>query len=161
MLSMTRTLVAVGMLVSLAACQTAYTGGMGFTGGVVAEPITQDVVRISARGNGFTSRTRVQDFVLLKAAETTLASGRTHFLIGPSSDASRMGVISTPSTFQAQRIGNTVYGSYDPGFTDTYVKPGQDTIIQMISVPKGQNPPSGAFNAAEIEAIIGPRLRTQ
>jgi hypothetical protein len=153
--------VTAGLLLSMTACATPYTGQMGLMGGVTAEPITQDVVRISARGNGYTSSTRVQDFVLLKAAETTLAAGRTHFIIGPSSDSSRMGVISTPSTFQAQRIGNTVYGSYNPGFTDTYIKPGQDTIIQMINVPKGQIPPQGAFNAAEINATIGPRLRTQ
>jgi hypothetical protein len=34
-----------------------------------------DVYRINARGNVYTSADRVQDFALLKAAETTLAAG--------------------------------------------------------------------------------------
>jgi hypothetical protein len=156
---MKKIVLAVGMAVVLAGCSTPYTGGMGLMGGVDAEPITADIYRIKARGNGYTSGSRVQDFVLLKAAETTLAAGRTHFILGGSQDTTRFGSFSTPGTMQATRVGNTVYGSYDPGMTVNFVKPGQDTYVQTLSVPKGQQPPPGAFDAAEISRVIGPRIR--
>jgi hypothetical protein len=59
-------------LAVIGGCATKYQE-MGLTGGVTAEPVMTDVYRIVARGNGYTSADRVQDFVLLKAAETTLA----------------------------------------------------------------------------------------
>jgi hypothetical protein len=49
----------------LGGCATKYQD-MGFTGGVSAEPVMTDVYRILARGNGYTSADRVQDFVLLR-----------------------------------------------------------------------------------------------
>jgi hypothetical protein len=97
--------------------------------------------------------------VLLKAAETTLAVGKTHFLLGASSDATRVGTFRTPDTFNATSFGHTVIGSYTPGMAIPVIKPGQDTIIQVMSIPRGQAAPPGAFNASEIEATIGPRLR--
>src|SRR5690349_18439285 len=100
----------VGVAIGLAGCATPYTGGMGFAGGVDAEQITSDIYRIKARGNGYTSRSRVQDFVLLKAAETTLAAGKTHFILGGSEDATTQAYFTTPGTMQATRVGNTVYG---------------------------------------------------
>lgn len=78
----------------LAACQTSYQD-MGFTGGVSAKPITSDTYRIVSRGNGFTEREVVQDYTLLKAAETTRDAGGTHFVIISASDATHVGVITT------------------------------------------------------------------
>src|SRR5688572_19690822 len=92
-------------LLALAACSTPYTGGMGLMGGVEAQPITGDIYRIQARGNAYTDAARVQDFVLLKAAETTLAVGKTHFLLGASSDATRVGTFRTPDTFNTTSFG--------------------------------------------------------
>jgi hypothetical protein len=63
----------------LAGCGTKYQE-MGFTGGVAAEQITKDTYRIVARGNGNTRSTTIQDYALLKAAETTKAAGATHFV---------------------------------------------------------------------------------
>ncbi len=60
----------------LAACSTTY-GKMGFAGGVAAVPVTSDTYRVSARGNGCTDATTVQDYVLLKAAETAIGAGQT------------------------------------------------------------------------------------
>ncbi|MBR1273387.1 CC0125/CC1285 family lipoprotein [Bradyrhizobium sp. AUGA SZCCT0283] len=62
----------------LIGCGTKYQE-MGFTGGVSAEQITKDTFRIVARGNGNTRSTTIQDYALLKAAETTKAAGATHF----------------------------------------------------------------------------------
>src|SRR5215204_5230964 len=105
---------------ALTACATPYTGGMGLMGGVAAYPVMTDVYRIEARGNGYTNAARVQDFVLLKAAETTLAAGKTHFGLTSAADASRQGAIETPGTMQATRVGNTITGIYTPGSVSTF-----------------------------------------
>ena len=55
---------------TLAGCGTKYQE-MGFTGGVAAEQMSANVYRIKSRGNGYTSNSTIQDYVLLKAAETT------------------------------------------------------------------------------------------
>ncbi|MBV5263461.1 hypothetical protein [Pinisolibacter aquiterrae] len=46
-----------------------------------ASKMTDDVWRISGRASALTEAATAQDFVLLKAAETTLAAGGTHFVI--------------------------------------------------------------------------------
>jgi hypothetical protein len=60
----------------LVACAIKYQD-MGFTGGVAAKPAMTDTYRILARDNGYTAAARVEDFVLLKAAETTLSVAAT------------------------------------------------------------------------------------
>jgi hypothetical protein len=81
---------------------------MGFTG-VAAEPLMTDVYRIVARGNGYTSADKVQDFTLLKAAETTIAAGGNYFIV--LSEADRTAIMSgqTPSTAQTNIIGHTAF----------------------------------------------------
>ena len=83
---MLRVIIAFVVAAALAGCATTY-GEMSNTGGVAAAPITNDTYRISARGNGFTDATTIQDYVMLKAAETTLASGHTHFQVLSGKDA--------------------------------------------------------------------------
>jgi hypothetical protein len=150
-----RNTIAAALLVALAACQTAYQD-MGFTGGVSAQPITADTWRISARGNGFTDQTTVQDYVLLKAAETTIAAGLTHFVLLQAADASSAGVISTPGSAQTTFIGNTAFTTWTPGYTDLIVKPGSDVIIKLV--PKDAAPPPRAMDARQIVQFIGSRV---
>lgn len=149
-------IICVGLAVG--SCATKY-GEMGFTGGVKTEQITGDIWRVVARGNGYTSSSRVQDFVLLKSAELTLAQGGTHFIIAGSQDQASVGVISSPGTATVNRIGNTAFVSTTPGYSETVIKPGQDAYVRVIKLGPGQQPPSGAFNASEIDRIVGARLR--
>lgn len=144
----------------LGACATKY-GEMGLSGGVKTEQITSDVWRVVARGNGYTQASRVQDFVLLKSAELTLAQGGTHFVVAGSQDQASVGVITTPGTATVNRIGNTSFISTSPGYSETVVKPGQDAYVRVIKVPTGHQPPAGSFNAAEIDRIVGARLRAE
>jgi hypothetical protein len=88
---------------------------MGFTGGVSAEPVMTDVYRIVGRGNGYTSSDRVQDFVLLKAAETTLAAGGSYFLIVNDADRTNVSVGQTSGTVQTNVIGHSAFTTYSPG----------------------------------------------
>ncbi|TPI47565.1 hypothetical protein FJW05_11400 [Mesorhizobium sp. B2-9-1] len=142
-------------LLLLAGCQTKYQN-MGFTGGVAAAPIGGDMYRISARGNGYTDPTTVQDYVLLKAAETTLQSGHTHFVIVGGQDASRQEFGQTPGMMQTNIIGNTAYTTYTPGSTYQIVKPGQDVLIKVGNLTGLNN--IGAFDAKQVFDAINPRV---
>ena len=147
---------------ALAACSTPYQS-MGFTGGVESQQMTGDTFRIVARGNGYTGGTQIQDYTLLKAAETTKAAGGTHFLIVNSSDASRTGTIVTPGQATTTAYGNGGYATatttYTPAMASSFIKPGQDTYIRVISVPSGQALPVGAFSADEIIQFVGSRVK--
>lgn len=147
--------VTLGLL--LAGCGTKYQE-MGFTGGVSAEQITKDTYRIVARGNGNTRSTTIQDYALLKAAETTKAAGGTHFAIISAADATRTDQIVVPGTSTTTFSGNTAYTTRSPGYVDNIVKPGQDVHIRVLKLAPGQQMP-GAYSADEIIQFIGPRVQ--
>ncbi len=141
---------------TLAGCQTQYQE-MSFTGGVSAQAITSDTYRIVSRGNGYTDATTVQDYSLLKAAETALSTGNTHFLLLSGSDATRNEVGQTSGYMQTNVYGNTAYSTYTPGVTYNIVKPGQDLIVKLFNSGKGQVP-AGAFAAQDVYNNISPRV---
>ena len=144
--------------VVLAGCSTPYQE-MGFAGGVKSQQVTGNTFRIVARGNGYTAGTTVQDYALLKAAETTKAAGGTHFKIVSGSDASSTGYIETSSTARTTVTGNTAYTTFNPGSVHRYVKPGQDTYIRIFTVAPEQSPPPGAVSADEIIQFVGSRVK--
>jgi hypothetical protein len=98
---------------------------MGFTGGVAAQQMTADTFRISARGNGYTSSNTIQDYMVLKAAETTKQAGGSYFVIVSAADASRSNYITTAGHSQTSVIGNTAYTTYSPGSVYNMFKPGR------------------------------------
>lgn len=93
--------------------------------------ITDETARISARGNAYTDRARITDFVLLKAAQTAIAQGFTHFAIVSAADASRTGTIETPGTMQTSVYGNMAFTTYSPGSVNSFVKPGEDVFVRF------------------------------
>ena len=142
----------------IAGCSTPYQN-MGFGGGVEAQQVTADTYRILSRGNAYTSKTKIQDYTLLKAAETTRQAGGTHFVIMGGEDASRAIYLSTPGTATTTYSGNRAYTSFDPGSVDKLIKPGQDTIIKVLNVGAGQRPPPDALSADEIIQFVGARVQ--
>ncbi len=144
----------------LGGCATKYQE-MGFTGGVTAEPVMTDVYRIVARGNGYTSPDRVQDFTLLKAAETTIAAGGNYFVILGEADRTAVMSGQTPSTAQTSVIGHSAFTTVTPGVNYNVVKPGEATLIRVVRLKSGEAPPPGAFPAQDIINTIGPRLKAQ
>jgi hypothetical protein len=144
----------------LTGCATKYQD-MGLTGGVSVEPVMTDVYRIVARGNAYTSLDRVQDFALMKAAETTLAAGGNYFVILDASNRTRVDVAQMPSTAQTSVIGHTALTTYSPGATYNFVKPGEAVMIRVVRLQPNETPPAGAFPAQDIVNTMGPRLRSQ
>ena len=134
-------------LTSLVACATPYQE-MGFTGGVSSVRLGADLVEVRAKGNGLTSKARVRDFVLLRAANDTLNAGFTHFAILTESDTTttkqttlskRTYTDSNTQVSGTMRNGrldanantqstSTTYG----GNTITSVRPGQTVLVQML-----------------------------
>ena len=154
-----RFIIAMAAAFALFGCATKYQE-MGFTGGVAAQQVTADTWRIVARGTAYNGGTRVEDFYLMKAAETTKAAGGTHFVIGGSQDASSQGTIVTPGSAQTTFMRSSAYTTFSPRSVHTYIKPGQDAYIRVLTVPAGKPPPAGAISADEIIQFIGPRLRS-
>lgn len=149
------------LTLTLAGCSTPYQD-MGFSGGVAAQQMTADTFRIVARGNGYTSPTDVQDYVMLKAAETTLQNGGTHFLVVSEADASRTAQIVTGGVARTTVNGNTATTHFDPPVVNNVFKPGQNAYIRILKPEPGQQPPSGAIEAAQIIQFVGARVkRTQ
>jgi hypothetical protein len=141
----------------LAGCGTKYQD-MGFTGGVAAEQIMADTWRIRARGNAYTGSSTIQDYVLLKAAETTQAAGGTHFQVISASDASRASTIVSGGGTTTTVVGNQAFTSGSTAVAQTVVKPGEDVYIRVLKLAPGQQA-QGTFSAAEIIQFTGPRVK--
>lgn len=133
----------------LSACSTPYQE-MGLAGGVTAQQVTANTYRIVSRGNSYASGTTIQDFTMLKAAETAKSRGATHFAIISERDASHVGqtVMLDPD------VGGGVTGSIT-----TNVKPGQDTHIRILTIAPGQSAPAGAVSADEVIEYVGKRVK--
>ena len=71
---MRRYLIVLLVAGALTGCATPYRQ-MGLFGGVNASQIDTTTMRVSARGNAFTDIGQIRDYVLLRAAEETLAHG--------------------------------------------------------------------------------------
>lgn len=116
-------LLAIGLIWSLAGCGTPYQE-MGFRGGVAANQLTSDIFRISARGNAYTGRTAIQDYVLLKAAETTKSTGGRYFILTSSENATSESLVTTPGTATTSIVGRTAVTTVTPATSEIVIKPG-------------------------------------
>jgi hypothetical protein len=99
----------------------------------------------------------IQDYALLKAAETTKAAGGTHFQVLSGRDASSTGSFTTQGQATTTVVGRTAYTSYSPGQTVEIFKPGQDNYIRVLRLGPGQQAP-GAISADEIIQFVGQRV---
>jgi hypothetical protein len=134
----------------LAGCATPYQE-MGLGGGVRAVRITGDIAQVTARGSTLTDADRIEQYVLRKAAETTLASGFDHFEVISSSDRSRtrQGV----AGYTAAGWG----GLPAVGLTMPFVQPGETVLIHMS---RGGGGSSGTvFDAREVVDHLGAQGR--
>lgn len=144
------------LAIGLLGCSTPYQE-MGLTGGVSATQIDATTFRISGRGNGFTDPSTIQNYILLKAADVTLAAGYDVFVIGGEQDVTRTGSMSFGT---ANAYGNRNYASaYGTSTTMPVIKPGADIIIRVFKGPKPADAGPNVFDAHEIEKYLGPQVR--
>lgn len=161
-------------LALLAGCATQYQK-QGLTGGFDETQLTPNVLRVSFKGNGYTSPERAADLALLRCAEMTLQSGFSYFAIVDAKEGVRQETFTTPTyTTPSQSYttlsatgntsGNTTYISgqaqtttYGPvthgGQTYTFSKPSATNTIVMV---KTQNEfPGMTYDAKFLYESLG------
>src|SRR3712207_4445103 len=88
------------LALSTSACATAY-GELGqgwMDDGVAADQLGRDTFRIRSRGNGMTEHALVEDYALLRAAETVRSACLTHFVVLEGADRTEVEEDYTPET---------------------------------------------------------------
>ena len=140
-----------------------YKGSKILSGGVESYWKSPNALVVEAKGNAYTSKKRVADYVFLRAAESAIASGFTHFVMQDQQDRSstRQGVLNTPqtTTFNATASGyGDVYGTATTtGGTQlvTYYFPGKIAVFLMFEgEPEGYRP-GQYFTVSEVYNELG------
>jgi len=139
-------------LVHFTGCSTAVEKmGIGGNVGVNAKRLTTDTYSISAQGNAFTSSSKIEESVRLKAAEVTLANGGTHFIITRTNETAhntaKRGPITPSEVSQLESV-------IESEKTSTQGGSGSDTQIKVFTVADGKTPPPGALNAKDTIKLI-------
>lgn len=145
----------------LSACAlqpTPYQPAVDTRYGYSEQRLQDDRYRVQFAGNEATARATVQDYLLFRAAELTLADGRTHFrFLEQSVEEHRREETVLVSA------GNGLY--HYPLFLGTSIVQGFvskrfDAIAQFVTLmgdPLDGDP--NVFNAAEVKRNLGPALR--
>jgi hypothetical protein len=158
-------IVALALLTS--ACATTYGELGGWTNdGVAAEQLTADTFRIRSRGNSNTEDAAVQDFAMLRAAETMRSNCLTHFVVLEGVDRTEVEENVTPEQVTTTIKEKVVDGkkekvverSYTPSVSWTSVRPGADFYVRGLRVAPGERAPLEAISADEVLRFVGPRV---
>jgi len=83
-----RALIFATALLCLTGCATNYQSASFWGNGYTSYRIAEDTHSITFRGNQYTTKERAEQFAMLRAAELTLESGYTHFLVLEQKDRS-------------------------------------------------------------------------
>ncbi|MEJ0062695.1 MAG: hypothetical protein WDO70_05705 [Alphaproteobacteria bacterium] len=151
---------------ALGGCGASY-GNMGIWGGVEHTKLTEDTYAIRAKVSSVNDATTVDDFILLRAAEVTLADGRPYFVITKTEDLSQVYTNYVPGSVQQNydretyRDGNgkgystTATTYYTPPYEVSSVVPQRRVMIKTLMDKKGV--PGMVYEAAQIKGSLGPR----
>ncbi len=171
-------LAALSLAVGLAGCETAtpyqpLAKGSKVYGGFSDQRLDADHIRVSFRGNSVTSRSRVENYLLYRAAELTVQSGADWFeTLDNHTDASEHTYV--------DGVGPWGYGYFHPYWTvwgpgygrrgfwgGAYWDPAFDVeTVQRFDAtadivighgPKPRDP--RAFDAREVLANLGPHIK--
>lgn len=125
----------VAAVLALAACATPYQES-GFAGGVRAEPMGGDVYRVTASLNAMSDQARLQDFLLLRAADTAIEHGAIGFVI-----------------LGAQGNNQVVY-AVNNNYVTPLERPGGMMMVRLVRQPE-----EGYLDAEQLRDTIGARVR--
>jgi hypothetical protein len=143
----------VCILAFVTACATPYQP-KGFTGGYSQVQLDNTSVRVEFKGNGYTSRERVEAFVLYRCAELTIERGYDYFVLYRGDTESQQQTVQTaPGTFNATTTGSgshySTSGTYTPGQTVTFNRRTATAVIKMFKGEKPTDQP-GAYVARDL-----------
>lgn len=156
---MPKVLAALLAVIAVSACATGYN-----TRGVVAVPLGRDLYRIEANLNQYSNQSMVQDYLLLRAADTAIEAGAEGFVIVSERNTTRQRTFvtggSSQTTATVQSFGNYAYGSATTTHSAPQIiertMPGGSIMIELV-----RNPMATAryFSAVDIRTSIGPRVK--
>ena len=129
---------AVGSPIVNAAMPGVGKAGTGKVGG--AERISGNLFRVVADDRNVSDRIERENYTLLRAAETALAQGGTHFVLVSAGDQSTTGIPSLKALFSGDR--DAEYGAY----------------FRVLKLEPEGKAPFGAMSADEIVHFFGPRF---
>lgn len=148
-------MIAASLCLLLAGCATGYQAS-GFGGGFTDMPMSADTVRISYRGNAFTSPQQTQEMAMLRGAELAIDAGYTHFIVvgaGDSTDRSyytqtgTQNTTITPTGFNSYQATTNTYG----GYTVPIDKPISSIVVKFVR--EGE----GGLSATSVLEELGPK----
>ena len=156
----------IGLALLTSACATTY-GDIGFGGdGVAADQMAADTFRIRSRGNGATEHATIEDYALLRAAETVKGACFTHFVVLDGADRTEVEESVTPAHWTKTVEVKEVDGkkvkvenrSFTPESRSITIRPGQDLIVRGLTVGSDEAAPEEALSADEIIRHVGSRV---
>jgi len=128
--------------------------------------LSKNTAIISARGNGFSDSASVYRDTIVEAANVTLASGYSHFVILNNQDRTRTDYLVMPgqtNTYGSANtnvnvFGNSAYGSStysahtysSPGSVTDIIKPGMDITIRMLNADEVNVNAPGVWEAQDV-----------
>jgi len=157
------------MGVAMYGCATPYQP-KGLTGGYSDAQIDSNTYRVAFKGNGYTSREKVNNYLLVRCAEITVESGHDYFIILDSdterkhSTYTTQGYYTGSTTGYATASGNmaygtaTTHGTYTPGQTFHHSKYGASAMIKVYNGEKPTNDPN-AFDGREVMKYLGSQIK--
>lgn len=143
----------------LGACATATPYQPKIDGyGYAEQRIAEDRFRVSFSGNRLTERSRVEDYLLYRAAEITLSEGGTHFLMTDSSTESETTYTQTVNT----GFGFGYFDHFGAGVGVGTAHPQSSSYhAQAVIIVLDEAAERGdlrAFNARDVKKHIGERV---
>jgi len=151
------------LLVLFAAGCTTYQAG------VEANWASPSTLKVSGAGNKWTADGRIEDYVMLKAAEKGLAAGYRYFVVANSKNTGSVSTHTVNTPYNTTVSVHTYGGYYGPGTTFatatttggpqsfSVYKPGRDAVFLMFDErPRGYRP-GQYFDAVAVYNQLGPQ----
>lgn len=150
-------------LLTAAGCATPYQIDGNF-GGQTPKWRSTHMLEIQARGNGYTSSTRLARMTLLRAAESAIEAHFRYFIEASSEDKGSESTIYMPESQTTTYTGSYTPNGYSATSTTSYsggelpvYKPGANVVYRMYeTLPPGARP-GQFYDAYEIYNRLGPK----
>ena len=146
------------ILLSLGCNATPYQP-LGRNGGYSEIRQSENVFRVSFRGNGFTTESRAYDFAVRRAADLTLQHGFTHFDIVNQEAGETIHEVSTPTTVQSDTFytenTSSTSQTINHGGTSFFTRP----YINLLVVCSNEKTSAASFNATMVIESMANRVK--
>jgi hypothetical protein len=166
-LKIKRAALMLSLALATSACATAYgeLGGL-LDDGVAADQLSRDTFRIRSRGNEWTEHGTIEDYALLRAAETVRMNCMTHFVVLDGADRTEVEENVTPAEWVKTYEEKVIDGkktrverrTYRPESISISIRPGQDLVVRGLVAAPGQAP-EDAIAADEVLTYVGSRVK--